>query len=181
MPQHHEALQLLQLHEIHSPTLREEFDAYCQEFLAEGKDMPGFLPGVNLDAALRDSVNHPQGIGLSQGWVPTTSLWLLRDGQHLLGRLSIRHSLTPWLEAEGGHIGYAVRASERRRGYATLMLSLALPVARQIGLTRVLITCDKKNIASARVIQKNGGILEDERPSQVPGREIVQRYWIELP
>jgi predicted acetyltransferase len=94
--------------------------------------------------------------------------------------ITIRHALTPCLEAHGGHIGYSIRPTEQRKGYATRMLALALEKARQIGLQRVLITCDQRNVASARVIQKNGGLLKNEMPSDQPGREWTQRYWIEL-
>ena len=84
------------------------------------------------------------------------------------------------LEAEGGHIGYSVRPSERGKGYATRMLEMALAEARRLGLKRVLITCDRKNVASARVIRKNGGRLENEVVSRLRDREFTQRYWLEL-
>lgn len=88
--------------------------------------------------------------------VPQTTLWWL-DGDEYLGRVGIRHRLTPALERRGGHIGYDVRPSARRRGHATAMLRAALPVARDLGLDRVLLTTDADNVPSQRVIRANGG------------------------
>lgn len=104
------------------------------------------------------------------GWVPCTTLWYV-DGSEYLGRLAIRHRLTPWLLELGGHIGYDVRPSARCNGYATSMLRDALPVAKRLGIDDVLVTCDVDNAASRRVIEKNGGRLEDERGGKL-------RFWI---
>lgn len=172
-----EHLQLIQ------PTkaLREEFLAFRTEFPPD-TEIPGFasMNTGDFDLDVRKALNHAQGVGLREGWVPAHTFWLVRNGRTILGILQIRHSLTPFLEAEGGHIGYSVRPSERGRGYATRMLEMALDEARRLGLKRVLITCDPRNIASARVIQKNGGRLENEIVSRLPNREFTQRYWIEL-
>lgn len=90
---------------------------------------------------------------------------------------SIRHRLNEHLLRIGGHIGYGIRPSERNKGYATMQLALALDKAKEMGLTRVLLTCDKYNIGSAKTIINNGGILDSE--DIIDGIEI-QRYWIEL-
>jgi predicted acetyltransferase len=104
------------------------------------------------------------------GWVPATHLWWV-DGTEFLGRLSIRHRLTPWLLDYSGHIGYDVRPSARRRGHATAMLRAALPWCRDLGINPVLVTCDADNIASRKVIENNGGVFEDRR-------DVKLRYWI---
>jgi predicted acetyltransferase len=103
------------------------------------------------------------------------SLYFLMDGERILGAIDIRHSLNEYLIGVGGHIGYGVRPSERRKGYASIMLSLALPIANELGLKKILITCNKSNTASEKTILKNGGILENEIED---GDEIVMRYWI---
>jgi len=103
-------------------------------------------------------------------FVPSTTLWWVGGGDYL-GRLAIRHRLNEWLLDRGGHIGYDVRPSARRRGYGTAMLRDALPVAAGLGIDRVLITCDVDNTGSRKVIEANGGVLEDLRGGKL-------RYWI---
>jgi predicted acetyltransferase len=172
-----EKLQLFQP----SHALREEFLAFRAEFPAN-EEIPGLasMNSGDFDTDVRSALSHAKGIGLADGWVPAHTFWLVRNERTIIGVLQIRHSLTPFLEREGGHIGYSVRPSERGKGYATRMLGMALEEARRLGLKRVLITCDKRNVASARVIQKNGGRLENEIASRLPDRELTQRYWIEL-
>jgi predicted acetyltransferase len=102
--------------------------------------------------------------------VAQTNLWLI-DGEEFLGQLSIRHTLNRRLRFKGGHIGYSVRPSQRRRGYATLMLRLALPVAHRMGIDPALITCDDTNIASRRVIEANGGRLAS-------ASHRILRFWV---
>ena len=92
-------------------------------------------------------------------FVPAHAYFLATENKRILGAINIRHSLNDYLFNFGGHIGYGIRPSERGQGYASLMLSLSLPIAKELGLSRVLITCDKSNLASAKTIIKNGGIL----------------------
>jgi predicted acetyltransferase len=115
------------------------------------------------------SVGAPDA-ALPRGIVPATFYWWVH-GHEYLGRLSIRHSLTPWLLDFGGHIGYVVRPSARKQGHATSMLRAALPEAARLGIDPALVTCDDTNIGSRRVIERNGGILDDQR-----GRKL--RYWV---
>jgi predicted acetyltransferase len=104
--------------------------------------------------------------------VPQTTLWWV-DGDEFVGRLAIRHRLTPSLRKMGGHIGYDVRPSRRREGHAARMLASALPIAASLGLEEVLLTCDTDNVASRKVIEKNGGVLEDELDGRL-------RFWISV-
>ena len=115
----------------------------------------------------------------SEGKVPDSVFFLL-DAQRdrLLGAVNIRHYLNDALLKEGGHIGDGIRPSERRKGYATELVRLALQECRKLGIQRVLMTCEKDNIGSAKSIIKNGGVLENEFVNG-DGR-ITQRYWIEL-
>ncbi len=117
------------------------------------------------------------GEDLPEGFVPSTTYWLMEDGEYI-GHVNIRHRLTPALERLGAHIGYAIRPSWRGKGYGTQMLRMALEKARSLGVERVLITCDKDNIASRKVIEKNGGVFRDE--IEVEGRSTpTLRFWIE--
>jgi predicted acetyltransferase len=104
------------------------------------------------------------------GYVPATELWWV-DRETFLGRITIRHRLTPHLLEVGGHIGYDVRPSARRRGHATEMLRQTLPIAHRMGIDPALITCDVDNFGSRTVIERNGGVLEDERVGKL-------RFWV---
>ena len=101
-----------------------------------------------------------------EGYVPATVLWLM-DGDEYLGRIAIRHRLTDALRLGGGHIGYDNRPTARGRGYATTMLHEALTVARILGITSALLTCDADNLASRKVIERNGGVLQDEHDGKL--------------
>ncbi|WP_350281566.1 GNAT family N-acetyltransferase [Kribbella sp. HUAS MG21] len=107
---------------------------------------------------------------LAPGMVHQTVLWFV-DGVEFLGRLSIRHELTPALIEVGGHIGYCVRPSARRRGHATRMLVQSLPIAAGLGIEPALVTCDVDNTGSRKVIEAAGGELEDERHGKL-------RFWV---
>ncbi len=119
---------------------------------------------------------------LPEGYVGSTAYWLVDDDQQrFLGQIDIRHQLTERLLRYGGHIGYAVRLGEWNKGYGTLMLSLALPHAKALGIERALITCDDDNPGSARVMEKNGFVLADKVPNVIDGQAIItRRYWKEL-
>jgi predicted acetyltransferase len=99
-------------------------------------------------------------------------------GDKLVGIIQIRHRLNAYLLRQGGHIGYNVVPSERRKGYATEMLRLALLKCNELGIDKALIVCDKNNAASAGTILKNNGILENEITDD--DGNSIQRYWIEL-
>lgn len=94
-----------------------------------------------------------------------------------MGAVNIRHYLNDALRKTGGHIGDGIRPSERRKGYATAMIALALEECKRLGIRKVLMCCDKENIGSAKSIVKNGGILENEVEAE---GHIEQRYWIQL-
>ncbi len=115
----------------------------------------------------------------TDGRVPDSVFFLLdEDRNRLLGAVDIRHYLNDSLLREGGHIGDGIRPSERRKGYATEMIRLALIECKKLGIHRVLMVCDKDNIGSAKSIRRNGGVLENECIQ--PDGQTVQRYWITL-
>jgi predicted acetyltransferase len=103
-------------------------------------------------------------------FVPYTERWMVVDGEYV-GRISLRHTLTELLLTWGGHIGYGVRPSARRRGYATQALAAMLPVCAEMGIDPVLVTCDTDNVGSRRAIETNGGVYEDTRRGKL-------RFWV---
>src|SRR3954447_8351319 len=104
------------------------------------------------------------------GHVPCTTWWWV-DGDDYLGRIALRHRLNADLLQLGGHIGYDVRPTARRRGHATAMLGAVLPLAHSMGIDPVLLTCDNDNEPSRRTIEHHGGVFEDERSGKL-------RYWV---
>lgn len=125
--------------------------------------------------ALNDNA-HPETLRPNR---VTASTYLARRKEDckIVGIIDIRHYLNNYLLLYGGHIGYSIRKSERRKGYAKEMLGLALKKCESLGIDKVLITCDKENPASARTILANGGVLENEIMHE---DKLMQRYWIQL-
>lgn len=105
--------------------------------------------------------------------------WLVDEEKtYFIGEIAIRHRLNEALAQRGGHIGYGVRYSEWNRGYGTIMLALALEKAKELRISPVLITCNDDNLASARVMEKNGFVLGDTIPVSIDGRDVLtRRYW----
>ena len=111
--------------------------------------------------------------------VGESKYWLVDDEKALfIGEVGIRHKLNDALKLRGGHIGYGIRYSEWNCGYGTRMLALALEKAKEMGISPVLITCNDDNLASARVMEKNGFTLADKVSVSVDGKTIItRRYW----
>lgn len=112
------------------------------------------------------------------GKVPDTTFFCLDEDRNIfVGAVNIRHYLNEAMLLNGGHIGDGIRPSERRKGYATQMIGLALEECKKLGIDKVLMVCDKNNVGSAKSIINNGGILENE---VVVNGVTEQRYWIDL-
>jgi len=103
------------------------------------------------------------------------SYWLITEDGTYLGAITLRHELNDFLLRAGGHIGYGIRPSARGRGLATWALQSVLVKAPALGLRKVLVTCGDSNLASARVIEKAGGVLEDVRETELG---LTRCYWI---
>ncbi len=154
--------------------------AYKADFLQHGDSMDG-------TAGLKDAPNFTAWYTAWQqnlceetvraGLVPATTFLAVDATGALVGMIDVRHRLNDHLLQFGGHIGYSVLRAHRCKGAATQMLSLALQECRALGMQRVLITCNKENIPSAKTILNNGGVLENEVPD---GARITQRYWVVL-
>lgn len=160
-----------------------QYEAYRREFLDFGGSMDGAgsLRRLESGRAWLDEVerfSRPETV--PEGKVVSTQFILVREADdRLLGMLQLRHDLNDYLRRIAGHIGYSVRPSERRRGYAKRMLAMALDEARKLGLERVMISCSVENEASRRTILSNGGVFESTVLDETDG-ELLERYWIEL-
>lgn len=134
----------------------------------ENADFTAFL--ARLDAASR-------GQGIPADFVANTTFWLLDERGEVVAVSNLRHALTDKLRIEGGHIGYGVRPSARRRGHATEILRRTLEEARALRIEEALVTCARENIGSRGAILRCGGRLHSEDFVEKRG-EVVQRYWI---
>ncbi len=158
-----------------------EYAAMVREFLSTREAwFNNFeLALADFSAFVQELHDEAQGIGLPPGVVPQQTYWLANEEQTLLGEIRLRPHLTPPFEQHNGHIGYNTRPLQRGKGYATCQLALILDEARQLGLSRVMLTIDGDNPASVRVIEKNGGWLDWQRVDPETG-EMRSCYWIEL-
>lgn len=160
-------------------TLQDEADARAAHAELEAERF-AFLPFFEPDEPWPDYLVRiarlSRGEDLPLGFVPWTDLYGVVDGV-LVGRVSVRHRLTEELLQVGGHIGYGVRPAYRRRGHATRLLRAGLGIAAGLGIDSALVTCDEDNVASATVIERCGGMLEDVRRT-VPGATPKRRYWV---
>jgi predicted acetyltransferase len=137
-------------------------------FWALENDFEGFIQ------MLREKETQPH-----QGASPETVFWSMVDDE-FVGRISVRHDISFGnLINYGGHIGYDIRPSARNKGYGTEQCRLGLEYAFTMGIERVLITCDDNNIGSIRIIEANGGVLENKVDNNKP--VLTRRYWVQKP
>lgn len=157
---------------------REPFTRMMEDWYASGEKI---IPYAIRRYDYRDFVNYCENLEVkdtSSGLVPDSTFFCLdQDRNVFVGAVNIRHYLNDALLLNGGHIGDGVCPSERRKGIATHMIGLALEECRKLNIHRVLMVCDKENIASAKTILRNGGVQENE--VEVDGI-VEQRYWIDL-
>jgi len=167
------------------PTIKysQQIQAYRKEFLDCGDSMDGTGNLRQFDDPKEwikylDSHRDPQT--LPKGRVLSTQFIFLREEDNkIVGMIDIRHSLSEYLEKFGGHIGYSVAPSERRKGYASQMLKEALLKCKELGIDNVLITCIDNNDGSRKTILANGGVYESTvyEPEE---KVYLERYWINL-
>jgi predicted acetyltransferase len=158
----------------------EEFNAFIDEFKDSGEELVPYSlnpRGRNFQEYITSLCDEGMGKGISDTWVPASTYFLVDETSKIYGAVNIRHRLTEKLKVLGGHIGYGIRPSMRKKGYGTRILTLALEKIKELGVNKVLITCAKDNVGSALIIRNNGGKLD----SEVEIDNIIrQRYWITL-
>ncbi|EOP12329.1 MULTISPECIES: GNAT family N-acetyltransferase [Bacillus] len=161
--------------------LQDEYLDFYNEWKNSGETM---IPWViskdpsNFPTMIQELLDAHNGVNLPKSWVPDSTYWLVTDENKIVGAVNIRHSLTEHLFNAGGHIGYGIRPSERRKGYATKLLELSLEKAKELNITKALVVCDEVNTASEKTILHNGGLRDDDF-TEGDGN-VVRRFWIEL-
>jgi len=131
----------------------------------------------DFDLLLKEMEKLKLGIDLKPNTVSSSSYWFVTDKGEVIGAVNIRHRLNERLKQIGGHIGYGIRPSQRMKGNATELLRQALQIAKGMDIKQVLLTCDKDNIASAKTIINNGGLLDSE---DIVDDVEIQRYLINI-
>lgn len=154
--------------------LRSYMDAYDEYAMNRISTYP-FTDASSCDIFAKfDNYRHERD--LRPGRVGADYYWLVDDERaHFIGEVTVRHRLNEALRQSGGHIGYGIRYSEWNRGYGTMILALALEKAEELGISTVLITCDDDNLASARVMEKNGFELLDKVLVSEDGKDVLRR------
>ena len=162
---------------LRRPTLadKETVLAMFAEFQASGSAMDGgyYEEGQDFVSWVEQNRDHELGLNLPDGFVPAIQYVSFDEEGQAIGFLHLRLRLNDYLLNMGGHIGYSIRPSQRRKGYAKELLKQGLQEALSKNIARVLVTCDENNEGSRRTILACGGVLEDSR-------EGVERYWIEV-
>jgi len=153
--------------------------AYCRDFLDRGE---AFHACENMhEVERRIARDRDFEAGRVEGdKVPQLTFWFFTEEGFMCGTSRLRLRLNDFLERCGGHIGYDVCPSCRRMGYGTEILAFMLRRAAENGLSRVLLTCEDRNVASARIMEKNGGLLSD-RIEVGDMKTLTRRYWIDVP
>ncbi|MBO1583043.1 GNAT family N-acetyltransferase [Bacillus sp. XF8] len=161
--------------------LQEEYLEFYQEWKNSGETMVPWVIAkdpTNFPKMVQDLLDAAEGKNLRNGWVPDSTFWLVTDNKKIVGAVNIRHRLTEHLFNAGGHIGYGIRPSARRKGYATKLLALSLEKTRELDITKALVVCDEWNVASEKTILHNRGLRDSDFTEE--NGNIVRRYWIEL-
>ncbi|MBQ8302233.1 MAG: GNAT family N-acetyltransferase [Clostridia bacterium] len=161
----------------------DQIKKYRQEFLDAGDSMDGCGSLRRIEDPyeyIQRSIDCQNEETMPKGLVPATQFMFIRESDNkLIGMIQVRHYFNDYLSKYGGHVGYSVRPSERRRGYAKEMLKAVIPYCREIGLNRVLITCIEDNLGSEKTIIANGGKYESTIFE--PNENVnLKRFWIDL-
>lgn len=163
---------------------RDDAISYIQEFLDYGSeingvgsldryldDYEGWLEKLEVDRTMEPNENR----------VPADTYFLVRESDdRIIGMINIRHCLNENLRLVGGHIGYSVRPSERRKGYNKVNLYLGLLRCQELGIDEVLMDCDADNLGSARTMQALGGRLVREWYEPNIYKTVLQDYVIDV-
>lgn len=160
-----------------------QISEYRQAFLDADSSMDGCGPLRRFEdplAYIAECKKYTSAETVPDGWVVASQFLCIRKADNrLVGMIQVRHYFNEWLAEYGGHIGYSVKPDERRKGYATAMLKAILPLCKELGLDKILISCIDGNIGSEKAILHNGGVYESTVCEPDKNRNL-KRFWIEL-
>lgn len=174
--------------ELPSVERKNEALEYIDEFYEYGSQIHGtgsldreLKKGKTYEEWLDNDLKlHDEEYALEKGLVPSYTYFLIReDDNKLVGMINLRLGLNEYLRNFGGHIGYSVRPTERRKGYNKINLYLILQIAKSHGLEKVLITCADYNEGSRKTIISFGGIYEKSNYDE-SDNETMELYWIDV-
>lgn len=163
---------------------QQEHEAMLQEFLKN--DEPIIPRAMRIKAHetyqefLQRTIDRKEGKNLPEQRVPASLFFLVNNKNKIVWCVNIRHKLNEWLEKIGGHIGYGIRPSERKKWYGSKALKLALEKCKELWIQQPILICDKENIWSAKVIENNGWILESEYPCKENNNIMTQKRIIDI-
>ena len=176
---------MIKLVDAHKRYLKEYQEAYEKslEKLEQGlmKKHNLMFVNINITDVIQQFKDNRDITKLPKGYVPSYDYFLVDDDK-FVGIIHIRIDLTPNLMRYGGNIGYAINPKYWKQGYGTEILKLGIEKARELGMVdKVLVTCDDDNIGSYKIIEKNGGVLENKIENESCGEHfLTRRYWIKL-
>lgn len=171
--------------ELQLPTLqhKELAEEFKQEFFSYNENIinsSALFDQMDYNEWLINTLKNSKLETVRKDWVVATTYFAIRKSDNkIVGMIDIRHNLNnEFLANYGGHIGYCVRPTERKKGYATEMLKLGLNYAKSLDIKEVMLGCYANNIPSIKTIEKCGGILAETKP--FADGKPVNVYWIHL-
>lgn len=169
---------------LESPSIKRKDEAinYVKEFYENNSNLNGdsgldkYLDNYEGWLEFLSKLSNPSTV--PSGYCPGYEYFLIRkNDSKLVGLINLRYNLNKNLLLHGGHIGYSIKVSERRKGYNKINLYLCLIRARELGLDKVLLTAYDDNIGSVKTILDAGGVLENKINDN---GKLLGRYWIDV-
>ena len=166
---------------------KNEIIEYLDEFVKYGSDINGsgsldkIYEGYAFEEALDRCLKmEDEDYADSVNRCPGKTFLLIREGDNrIVGSINVRWNLNEEMLQFGGHIGYGIRPTERRKGYNKINLYMGLIEAQKVGLERVMLDCDVNNIGSDKTIKALGGRLERTGIDPLDGA-LTNVYWINV-